>query len=100
MLSMSSTELQNRFQPFQDAREESLGDGVTATHLKLVPVRAMSFSYAEVWVDSAGMPVQIKIVEKNGDATTVRLTNLEKNRKLSPIEFEVRYDSTAKVVKG
>jgi outer membrane lipoprotein-sorting protein len=100
MLSMSSTELQNRFQPFQEAREESLGGGVTATHLKLVPIRPMSFSYAEVWVDSAGMPVQIKIVEKNGDATTVRLTNLEKNRKLSAEEFVVKFDPSAKIVKG
>ena len=100
MLSMSSTELQNKFQPFQDAREESLGGGVTATHLKLVPLRAMSFNYAEVWVDSTGMPIQTKIVEKNGDATTVRLTNLEKNRKLSVAEFPVKYDPSAKVIKG
>lgn len=100
MLSMSSTELQNRFQPFQDAREESLGGGVTATHLKLIPLRPMSFNYAEVWVDSTGMPVMTKIVEKNGDATTVRLTNLEKNRKLSAIEFVVKYDPSSKVIKG
>jgi len=100
MLSMSSTELQNKFQPFQDVREESLGGGVTATHLKLVPIRAMSFNYAEVWVDSTGMPVQTKVVEKNGDATTVRLTNLEKNAKLSLIDFKVKYDPTAKVIKG
>lgn len=100
MLSMSSTELQSRFQPFEEAREESLGDGVTATHLKLIPIKPMSFKYAEVWVDSTGMPVQTKIVEKNGDATTVRLTNLEKNRKLSPTEFVVKYDPSAKVIKG
>src|ERR1700682_5762538 len=100
MLSMSSTELQNKFQPFQDAREESLDGGVTATHLKLVPLRPMSFSYAEVWVDSTGMPIQTKIVEKNGDATTVRLTNLEKNRKVSPGEFTVKYDPSAQVIKG
>jgi len=100
MLSMSSTELQNKFQPFQDAREESLGDGVTATHLKLIPLRPMSFKYAEVWVDSAGMPVMTKIVEKNGDATTVRLTNMEKNRTVSRKEFEVKYDPSAKVIKA
>jgi len=28
---MSSNELQHRFQPFQDASEEGVGDGVTAT---------------------------------------------------------------------
>lgn len=100
MLSMSSAELQNKFQPFQDVREESLGDGVTATHLKLVPLKQMSFKYAEVWVDSAGMPVMTKIVEKNGDATTVRLTRLEKNRTLSRKEFEVNVPSSAKIIKA
>jgi len=100
MLSMSSTELQNRFQPFQEARVESLGDGVTATHLKLIPLKAMSFKYAEVWVDETGMPVMTKIVEKNGDATTIRLTNLEKNRTVSRKEFDVSYPSTAKVIKA
>lgn len=100
MLSMSSTELQNKFQPFQDAREESLGDGVTATHLKLVPIKSMSFKYAEVWVDGTGMPVMTKIVEKNGDATTVRLTNVEKNSPLSRKIFEVKYDPTAKVIRA
>ena len=100
MLNMSTAELQNKFQPFQDAREEALGGGVTATHLKLIPIKPMSFSYAEVWVDSTGMPIQTKIVEKNGDATTVRLTNLERNRKLSVDEFTVKYDSSAKVIKG
>ena len=100
MLSMSSTELQDRFQPFQDVREELLEGGVKATHLKLVPLKPMSFNYAEVWVDSTGMPIQTKIVEKNGDATTVWLSNLEKNRKLSVDEFVVKYDPSAKIIKG
>jgi hypothetical protein len=26
-----------------------------------------AYKYAEIWVDSAGMPVQTKIVEKNDD---------------------------------
>ena len=100
MLKMSSTELQNRFQPFEDARDESLGDGVTATHLKLIPIKATSFKYAEVWVDSAGMPVQLKIVEKNGDATTIRLTNLERNRPLSAGDLAVKYPASAKIIRG
>jgi len=100
MLSMTSTELEKKFQPFQDVREESLGGGVNTTHLKLIPLKPMSFSYAEVWVDSTGMPVQTKMVEKNGDATTVRLMNLEKNRRLSREDFVVKYDPSAKVIKS
>jgi len=98
MLSMSSTDLQNRFQPFQDVREESV-DGVSATHLKLIPIKATSFSYAEVWVDSTGMPIKTKMVERNGDATTVTLSNLDKKR-LSQGDFAVPYPANAKVIKG
>jgi outer membrane lipoprotein-sorting protein len=97
---MSSSELDKRFQPFQDVREETLWGGVSTTHLKLVPITAKSFKYAEVWVDSTGMPVQTKIVEKNDDATTVRLNNVEKNAKLSKKDFTVKYDPSAKVIKG
>lgn len=99
MLSMSSTELQNRFQPFQDVREESV-NGVSATHLKLIPIRPTSFTYAEVWVDSTGMPIKIKMVERNGDATTVALSNLDKSKRLSRNDFEVGYPSNATVIKG
>jgi outer membrane lipoprotein-sorting protein len=100
MLSMSTNELQNKFQPFEDVREETLWGGVSTTHLKLVPIKALSFKYAEVWVDSTGMPVQTKIVEKNDDATTVRLNNVEKNARLSVTDFAVKYDPSAKIIKG
>src|SRR5258708_4982140 len=89
MLSMSTNELQDKFQPFQEVREETLWGGVSTTHLKLIPAKAMSFKYAEVWVDATGMPVQTKMVEKNDDATTVRLNNVEKNGKLSTKDFAV-----------
>jgi outer membrane lipoprotein-sorting protein len=100
VLSMSSAELQNKFQPFQEVRDETLKGGVNTTHLKLVPIKPMSFAYAEVWVDSSGMPVQMKVVEKNGDATTVGLWDLQKNGQLSDDVFVVKYPSSAKVIKG
>jgi outer membrane lipoprotein-sorting protein len=100
MLSMSSAELQNRFQPFQEVRDETLKGDVNTTHLKLVPLKAMSFAYAEVWVDSSGMPVQSKVVEKNGDATLVRLWDLQKNGRVSDGDFAVKFASSAKVIRG
>ena len=59
-----------------------------------------SFKYAEIWVDGTGMPVQTKIVEKNDDATTVRLTDLERNVPIRSDEFSLKLDSGTKVVKG
>jgi len=74
MIYMSRQQLETRFQPLQDVREETLWGGVSTIHLTLVPKGSASFKYAEIWVDSSGMPVQTKVVEKNDDSTTVRLT--------------------------
>jgi outer membrane lipoprotein-sorting protein len=92
--------LESRFQPLKDVREETLWGGVSTIHLTLVPKGNASFKYAEIWVDSSGMPVQTKIVEKNDDATTMRLNGLERNLKISADEFNVKLDSNVKIVKG
>lgn len=100
MMYMTRQQLETKFQPVQDVREETLWGGVSTIHLTLVPKGNSSFKYAEIWVDSSGMPVQTKIVEKNDDATTMRLTGLEKNLRLSGSEFDVKLDSNVKIVKG
>jgi outer membrane lipoprotein-sorting protein len=100
MMYMSRQQLEARYQPLQDVREESLWGGVSTIHLTLVPKTKTSFKYAEIWVDSSGMPVQTKIVEKNGDATTMRLSGMERNAKISPDEFNLKLDSNVKIIKG
>jgi outer membrane lipoprotein-sorting protein len=100
MMYMSKQQLEARFQPVQDVREETLWGGVSTIHLTLVPKGNASFKYAEIWVDSSGMPVQTKIVEKNDDATTMRLSGVERNLKISPDEFSVKLNSSVKIVKG
>ncbi len=100
MMYMTRQQLEARFQPVKDVREETLWGGVSTIHLTLVPKGNESFKYAEIWVDSSGMPVQTKIVEKNDDATTMRLSSLEKNPKLSNEEFSLKLDSGVKIVKG
>ena len=100
MMYMSRQQLEARFQPVQDVREETLWGGIGTIHLKLVPKSNASFKYAEIWVDSSGMPVQTKIVEKNDDATTMRLTGMEKNVRISGDEFNVKLDSNVRIVKG
>ena len=100
MMNMSRQQLEARFQPVKDVREETLWGGVSTIHLTLVPKGNAGYKWAEVWIDSAGMPVQTKIVEKNDDSTTVRLTGLEKNQKISASEFDVKLDSGVKIVKS
>jgi outer membrane lipoprotein-sorting protein len=100
MLSMSRQQLETRFQPVKDVREETLWGGVSTIHLTLVPKGNASYKYAEVWIDAGGMPVQAKIVEKNDDSTTMRLTALEKNQKVNPSDFDIKLDSNVKIVKS
>jgi len=100
MMYMSKQQLEAKFQPVQDVREETLWGGISTIHLTLVPKGNAGYQYAEIWVDSGGMPVQTKIVEKNGDATTMRLSGMERNAKVSPDDFNLKLDSNVKIIKG
>jgi len=99
-LNMSRQQLVARFEPLQDIYEETLWGGVHTTHIKLVPKGGASYKYAEVWVDGNGMPIQTKVVEKNDDATTVRLTDLERNAGVSLDEFRLQLGSDVKKIKS
>lgn len=100
MMYMSRQQLEAKFQPLQDVREETLWGGISTIHLTLVPKGGASYKYAEVWIDASGMPVQSKIVEKNDDATTMRLVSIEKNAKISNDDIPVKLDSNVKVIKS
>ena len=100
MMYLSRQQLEARFQPVQDVREETLWGGVSTIHLTLVPKGNQNFKYAEIWVDGGGMPVQTKIVEKNGDATTMRLLNMERNPRIPGDVFDLKLDSNVKIVKA
>lgn len=84
----------------QNVYSETLWGGVQTVHLKLVPKGGARYSYAELWVDDNGMPVQTKVVEKNGDSTTVRLLNVQRNAQVSKNEFKVELGSDIKKVRG
>jgi outer membrane lipoprotein-sorting protein len=100
MMYMSRQQLETKFQPLQDVREETLWGGVSTIHLTLVPKGNAGYKYAEVWIDASGMPVQSKIIEKNDDATTMRLMSIEKNPKINSDDIPVKYDSNVKVIKS
>ena len=100
LMGMSAAQLRTRFGEFQDVRDETLGGGVWTQHFRVTPKGTASYKYIEVWVDKEGFPVQSKMVEKNDDATTVRLTNVQKNQTISPTEFILNLDASVKRVKG
>lgn len=100
LLSMSATQLRTKFGEPEDVREETLWGNVWTQHLKVTPKGPAGYQYIEVWVDKEGMPVQTKMVEKNDDSTTMRLTNVEKNQTIPMDQFKLDLASTVKRVKG
>jgi outer membrane lipoprotein-sorting protein len=67
--------------------------------LKLTP-KVASAKFTEVWVDDTGMPVQTRVTEKNGDSTLVRLTNIQRNPRVSPDDIKIDLPAGVKIVKG
>ena len=98
-LNISQAQLKTAFDQ-QYVGEETLWGGVQVSHMKLVPKGKAGYSYAEVWVDGQGMPVQTKVVEKNGDATTVRLMDIQRNAAIQRNEFKLDLGSDIKIVRG
>ena len=100
LISMTGAQLRTKFGEFQDSREETLWGGVWTQHFKAIPNGPASYKYIEIWIDKEGMPVQTKMVEKNDDSTTVRLTNVERNPSIPMDQFKLSLDSNVKIIKG
>ena len=84
----------------QNVYMETLWGGVQTTHVKLVPKGGARYSYAELWVDDNGMPVQTRVTERNGDSTLVRLTNIQRNARVSPQDIQIPLPAGVKIVKS
>ncbi len=100
LMNMSAAQLRTKFGEFQDVREETLWGGVWTQHFKAIPSGPAGYKYIEVWVDKDGMPVQTKMVEKNDDWTTVRLTNVERNPSIPMDQFKLNLAAGVKIIKG
>jgi outer membrane lipoprotein-sorting protein len=99
-LSMSGSQVKNQFN-VELAGEGTLYDGGPHVWmLKLTPRGGAGYKFAEVWVSDDGMPVQTRVTEKNGDSTLVRLTNIQRNARVSTDEIKLEVPAGAKIVKG
>jgi outer membrane lipoprotein-sorting protein len=99
-LGVSGSQLKNQFN-VELAGDGTLYDGGPHVWmLKLTPRGNAGYKFAEVWVDDSGMPVQTRVTEKNGDSTLVRLTNIQRNARISPDVFDFEVPAGVKVVKG
>ncbi len=72
--------------------EELVNGTIKTAHLLLTPRSLTSYKTAEIWVDSNGMPNQVRITERNNDTTTVLLDNIRKNVTIKTEIFRLSYD--------
>jgi outer membrane lipoprotein-sorting protein len=81
--------------------EEKVSSGTPTWHLQLTPKAAGKYKSAEIWIDGDGMPIQAKVVENNNDATTVLLSNLQRNATINAKVFTIDYPKkSTKIIKG
>jgi outer membrane lipoprotein-sorting protein len=99
-LNMSSAQAKNQFNVELIGEGELYKGSPHVWWLKLVPRGNAGYQFAEVWVTDDGMPIQTRVTEKNNDATTVRLTNIQRNPSIPSNTFEVPLPAGTKIVKG
>ncbi|HLA95056.1 MAG TPA: outer-membrane lipoprotein carrier protein LolA [Pyrinomonadaceae bacterium] len=78
--------------------QEEITGKVPTWHLRLSPKPASVNPLTELWVDANGMVRVAKISAKNGDTTTVRLIDIEKNIKMGLDDFRISYHGSIKPV--
>jgi outer membrane lipoprotein-sorting protein len=99
-LNMSSAQAKSQFNVEVVGEGELYKGSPHVWWLKLVPRGNQGFQFAEVWVTDDGMPIQTRVTEKNGDATTVRLTNIQRNPNIPMDTFVLNPPAGTKVVRG
>jgi len=97
-LNVSGSELRNKFEVEPLGKREL--SGAITDHIKLTPRGKVGYSYAEIWVDNSGMPVQTRIVERNYDTTTVTLSNVQRNPAVSENDFRLQLGDGVRIVRS
>src|SRR5215212_456120 len=98
-LNMTSAQAKNQFNVELVGEGELYKGSPHVWWLKFVPRGNQGFQFAEVWVTDDGMPIQTRVTEKNGDATTVRLTGIQRNPKIEGNPFTIDLPAGTKIVK-
>lgn len=98
-LSMSKAQLKAAYTVTMIGEEFTQSD-VSTAHLQMTPKGASSYKSADIWVDKDGMPIQIRITEKNNDMTTILLSGIKKNSTINLAEFQVNLPADVDMVNG
>ena len=80
--------------------DETVKSGQNTFHLLLTPKKPTSYKSADLWVDSNGMPIQAKIVEKNNDSTTILLSDIQRNATVNANVFKISPPKGTAIIQG
>jgi len=98
-MNMSKTQLKDNYKPFY-VGQESVKGGKPTWHIQLIPFKTADFQVADIWIDVDGMPVQTKVTKKNGDSTTILLTNIKKNVQIKTVDIKISLPKGIKPIDG
>lgn len=98
-MNMSKSQLKANYS-IANLGEEQISGGIRTLHLQLTPTTPTSYKFAEIWIDSDGVPRQAKVIEQNNDSTTVLLSNIQKNVTLKAEIFKLKYPGSVKKIKA
>jgi outer membrane lipoprotein-sorting protein len=73
-------------------------NGQTATVLRLLPKGKGDYNSIDIWVSQSGLPVQWKMVERNGDYTVITLKNTQVNTNIADSAFVVNLPGGTKII--
>lgn len=72
--------------------------GQMASILRLTPKTKSDFASIDIWVSQSGLPVQWKMVERNGDYTVITLKNTQINTNISDTAFVINLPGGTKII--
>lgn len=98
-MSMSKEQLKANYD-LKFVGEEKISDGVNTLRLEIKPNVRTIYKTAEAWVDSDGMPRQVKVTEHNGDITSVMLSKISKNVPIDSSIFRLNLPKNVRVIRG
>lgn len=73
-------------------------NGQSTTILRLLPKNHGDYNSIDIWVAQSGLPVQWKMVERNGDYTVITLKNTQINMNIADSAFVISLPGGTKVI--
>ena len=73
-------------------------NGQSTTILRLLPKSKGDYTSIDIWVSQSGLPVQWKMVERNGDYTVITLKNTQVNTNIADSAFVINLPGGTKII--